>query len=146
MEPPYGMPAKARAWTAPAGHVRPLHPQGQDQGPTRRRLVVNDVDPPRRGRDRGAERRPQGFLACTQSSKPCAQAPEPRAQGSPPGARAPEPRPRSSGALLPEYRAPRAGKRWAGVPPVPWTVYGLGFKPCIAVVSGSVLDISSSRS
>ncbi len=66
--------------------------------------------------------------------------------GSPPGARAPEPRPRSSGALLPEYRAPRAGKRWAGVPPVPWTVYGLGFKPCIAVVSGSVLDISSSRS
>ena len=33
-----------------------------------------------------------------------------------------------------------------GVPPVPWTVYGLGFKPCIAVVAGSVLDISSSRS
>jgi hypothetical protein len=34
----------------------------------------------------------------------------------------------------------------SGVPPVPWTVYGLGFKPCIAVVAGSVLDISSSRS
>jgi len=33
-----------------------------------------------------------------------------------------------------------------GVPPVPWTIYGLGLKPCIAVVAGSVLDISSSRS
>lgn len=33
-----------------------------------------------------------------------------------------------------------------GVPPVPWTIYGLGFKPCIAVVAGSVLEISSSRS
>jgi len=31
-----------------------------------------------------------------------------------------------------------------GVPPVPWTIYGLGFKPCIAVVAGSVLDLSSS--
>ncbi len=34
----------------------------------------------------------------------------------------------------------------SGLPPVPWTIYGLGFKPCIAVVAGSVLNISSSRS
>ena len=33
-----------------------------------------------------------------------------------------------------------------GVPPVPWTVKGLGFKLCIVGVAGSVLDISSSRS
>jgi len=39
---------------------------------------------------------------------------------------------------------PMPGK--AGVPPVPWTIYSLGLKPCIAVVAGSVLDISSSRS
>ena len=33
----------------------------------------------------------------------------------------------------------------SGVTPVPWTVYGLGFKPGIAAV-GCVLGISSSRS
>jgi transposase-like protein len=40
----------------------------------------------------------------------------------------------------------RRGMQAPGVTPVPWTVYGLGFKPCIAVVGGSVWDISSSRS
>ena len=66
-------------------------------GHARRRLASN---PSRRGRtrrDRSAGPRPQGFLACTQSSKPCGRASEPRAQGSPPGARAAEPRPRSPG-------------------------------------------------
>ena len=105
------------------GNVRPLHPQGQDQGHVRRRLASN---PSRRGRtrrNRSAGLRPQGFLACTQSSKPCGQAAEPRAQGSPPGARASEPRPRSQGALRPEYRAPWASQRWATVHP---------FRPCPA--------------
>jgi hypothetical protein len=86
---------------AQAGHVRPLHPQGQDQGHAHRRLVVDTAQPAWPGpkaRGRGSQLRPQGFLPCTQSSKPCAQALEPRAHGSPPGARAAEPRPRSQGA------------------------------------------------
>ena len=42
------------------------------------------------------------------------------------------------GGLLAIYKA-LGLKRQCGVPPVPWTVYGLGFKPCIAVVAGSVV-------
>ncbi len=52
--------------------------------------------------------------------------------------------------LIPQFGAKAqpmgAGADVTGVPPVPRTIYGLGFKPCIAVVAGSVLNISSSRS
>jgi hypothetical protein len=54
--------------------------------------------------------------------------------------------PAATAATSPAGLSQQSRTGFNGVPPVPWTVYGLGLKPCIAVVAGSVLDISSSRS